>query len=237
MDPRARTITQGSVDNGPDSQAITVRTPNAPPLERPVVITRDGRVIDELSPAIDGPRSPNSTLPMSGRPVPSRIPLSARAPASRQSEAQWFEKEPLVAPGVAELPEPSHAAALSPTLEPPSHRGRAGGFAMVAVLLVGIAVAGSVFFLSSTTADEAKAPATATTTQITNAEVPAAAPVVPEPVVTAAAPPPTPPKPAVKTVRAVDLPSTLTPSYAPAPSPSPAPAETSSETPELQENR
>lgn len=234
MDPRARTITQGSADNGPDSQAITVRTPNAPPLERPVILTRDGRVIDELSPAIDGPRSPNSTLPMSGRPAPSRIPLSARAPASRQSEAQWFEKEPLVAPGVAEIPEPSHAAALSPTLEPHPHRARGGGFAMIAVLLVGIATAGSVFFLSSTTANEAKAPEPASTTQVTNAEVPAAAPVVPDPEVTAA-PPPAPPKPLVKTVRAVDLPTTPATSHAP--EPAPKPVETSSEPAELQENR
>lgn len=236
MDPRARTIAHGSstFDDGPDSQAITVRTPNAPPLERPVVLTRDGRVIDELSPSVDGPRSPNSTLPMSARPVPSRLPLSVRAPASRQSEAQWFEKEPLVAPGVPEIPEPSRAVPLGATLEPRAHRvARAGGFTMIAVLLVGIAAAGTVFFLSSSTANEARAPEPTSTTQVTNAEVPAAAPVAPDPVVTAAPPA----KPAMKTVRAIDLPTT--PSYVPPPTPAPTATavETSSESPDLQENR
>lgn len=182
--PHATKILGSQRDDEADSEAITVRTPDLPP------------VVEDEAP-----------FPLV-RPARSNPPMSLRSPASKEPESAWFEKEPplFVAPGVAEVAEP-----IGSTLDvrqgfAPS-RSRAIGFLAVAVGLAGIVAAGSFFFLSARAIADRPA-----TTQLTNGEAPV--PVVPAaPPVTAPAPAPMPEAtpaatttPAVKTVRTTDLP-------------------------------
>lgn len=179
LPPAART-TDSPSDDEVDSEAVTVRTPNLPPI-----------VSDEEAPfplvSARSARAPGSTLRMQA--------LSLRAPVSKAHESAWFEKESafFVAPGVREIAEP-----LDPRhgLVVPS--SRRVGFLMVSLLLAGVVAAGSYFFLTGRT-DEAKVPDQASTTQITNAEA------LPPVIASALAPVPE-TWPVVKTVRTSDLP-------------------------------
>ena len=188
MIPQTTRMMGSPTDDEIDSEAITVRTPNLPPVvvdedEAPFPLVRSVRPGDAAT----------STLRLQ--------PLSLRAPASKQHESAWFEKElpPFVAPGVPEVAEPLGAAIdARHGYTAPSSRGV--GFAMVALLLAGVVAAGSFFFLSSRSrTEDAKVPDPTSTTQLTSAEVPSTA-LAPAPETTTAA------TPIVKTVRTSDLP-------------------------------
>lgn len=188
--PPATRIADSANDDEIDSEAVTVRTPNLPPI----VVEREEAPFPLVRPVRTG-NAPTSTLRLQ--------PLSLRAPASKQHESAWFEKEPpaFVAPGVPEVAETLGASvdALHGYTAPSS---RGVGFAMVAMLLAGVVAAGSFFFLSSRTrTDDAKVPDPTSTTQLTNAEAPptviAAPTPAPETTTTAT--------PVVETVRTSDL--------------------------------
>ncbi len=121
-------------------------------------------------------------------PVPASIttsgPSSTRPPVSSRLESQWFSpngQAPASVPYVAATPLMSDLEERKGWVRPSGSSARGIAFAAVSLLLVGVAAAGTFFFLAPETNKEAKGPEPVSTTNITSGDMTPTPPVAPGP--------------------------------------------------------
>lgn len=182
------------------------RSPASMPRPSPMAHIRN---IDASFLSNDGADAP-APVPA---PVTASGPNSTRPPVSSRFESQWFSpngQAPASVPYVAATPLMSDLDERKGWVRPSGGSARGIAFAAVSLLLVGVAAAGTFFFLAPDSNKEAKGPPPVSTTNITSGEVtptPTPAPDTPATTVTDTATAPT----VQRTTTPADLPTAPVP--------------------------
>lgn len=144
------------------------RSPASMPRPSPMAHIRN---IDASFLSNDGADAP----PPAPTPAPvTSGPNSTRPPVSSRLESQWFSpngQAPASASYVAATPLMSDLEERKGWVRPSGGSARGIAFAAVSLLLVGVAAAGTFFFLAPDSNKEAKGPSPVSTTTITSGEV------------------------------------------------------------------